>query len=243
MRAPAVRLFSNRVAAIRLAKRFSRVSAISLLRLALEDLFPGRIALVSSFGADSVVLLHMVSEIDSSVPVVFIDSGRHFPETLAYRDEICAHLKLSNVIVASPDPAALGAEDAEERLFASDPDRCCHIRKTLPLAKVLERFEAWITGRKAHQTLQRTELSMFESEGNRVKLNPLASWSAADVLYYIDRAGLPRHPLIDKGYASIGCQPCTSAVSPGEDLRAGRWRGCEKTECGIHLRIPVGSEA
>ncbi len=234
MSAHDVKLFGDAVAASRLEDRFARVKASSLLRLAIEDLFPHRIALVSSFGADSAVLLHMVAGVDKTTPVVFVDTGQLFPETLAYRDELCARLGLGDVVVAEPDPATLAAEDPESFLFASDADRCCAIRKVLPLAKALDGFEAWITGRKGFQSAARARVPLFEAEGERLKVNPLVGWSASDILTYIREAGLPPHPLVAKGYPSIGCLPCTSAVRPGEDSRAGRWRGRGKTECGIH---------
>jgi phosphoadenosine phosphosulfate reductase len=189
------------------------------------------------------VLLHMVAEIDKTTPVVFVDTGQLFPETLAYRDELCAKLGLSNVIVAKPDEALLANEDPEKFLFASDPDRCCDIRKVLPLATALEGYEAWITGRKSFQSLTRATLPLFEAEGERVKVNPLVGWSASDILDYIKRAGLPPHPLVAKGFPSIGCLPCTTPVRPGEESRAGRWRGRGKIECGIHLgAISAGSD-
>jgi len=234
MSAHDVKLFGDAVAASRLEDRFARVKASSLLRLAIEDLFPGRIALVSSFGADSAALLHMVAGVDRRTPVVFVDTGQHFPETLGYRDALCARLGLENVVVADPDPATLAAEDPEGFLFASDADRCCAIRKVLPLAKALDGFEAWITGRKGFQSATRARVPLFEAEGERLKVNPLVGWSASDILAYIREAGLPPHPLVAKGYPSIGCLPCTSPVRPGEDSRAGRWRGHGKTECGIH---------
>jgi phosphoadenosine phosphosulfate reductase len=237
MSAHDVKLFGDAIAASRLEDRFARVKASSLLRLAIEDLYPGRIALVSSFGADSAALLHMASRIDPKTPVVFVDTGRHFPETLRYRRELCAALGLVNVIVAEPEPETLAAEDPEAFLFASDPDRCCEIRKVRPLAKALEGFDAWITGRKGFQSATRARVPLFEAEGERVKINPLIGWSATEILDYVRAAGLPPHPLVAKGYPSIGCLPCTSPARPGEDPRAGRWRGRGKTECGIHTAM------
>jgi phosphoadenosine phosphosulfate reductase len=234
MSAHDVKLFGDQIAASRLETRFARLKASSLLRLAIEDLYPGRIALVSSFGADAAALLHMVAQIDAATPVVFVDTGQHFPETLAYRETLCESLKLTNVIVATPKPEILTAEDPEKFLFASDPDRCCDIRKVRPLAEAIEGYDAWITGRKAFQSVTRSSLPLFEAEGERIKINPLAGWSASDVLKYIADAGLPRHPLVAKGFPSIGCLPCTSAVESGENGRAGRWRGRGKVECGIH---------
>ncbi len=235
MSAHDVKLFGDQIAASRLESRFARLKASSLMRLVIEDLYPGRVALVSSFGADAAALLHMASRIDRHVPVIFVDTGQHFPETLAYRDELCARLGLTNVIVAEPDAGTIAAEDPEKFLFAGDPDRCCEIRKVRPLAEAIAGYDAWITGRKGFQSAERATLPLFEAEGDRVKVNPLVGWSASDVLAYIAEAGLPRHPLVAKGFPSIGCLPCTSAVRPGEDERAGRWRGRGKTECGIHV--------
>jgi phosphoadenosine phosphosulfate reductase len=234
MSAHDVKLFGDQIAASRLETRFAQVKASSLLRLAIEELYPGRIALVSSFGADAAALLHMVSRIDAATPVVFVDTGQHFPETLAYRDELCEILKLTNVVVATPKADVLEAVDPEKFLFASDPDQCCDIRKVRPLAEALQGYDAWITGRKSFQSVTRAALPLFEAEGERIKVNPLVGWSASDVLKYIAEAGLPRHPLVAKGFPSIGCLPCTSVVRPGEDERAGRWRGRGKIECGIH---------
>ena len=176
----------------------------------------------------------MVAQINAATPVIFVDTGQHFPETLAYRDALCETLKLTNVIIATPEADVLAAEDPEKFLFASDPDRCCDIRKVRPLAEAMEGFDAWITGRKGFQSATRASLPLFEAEGERIKINPLVGWSASDVLKYIGDAGLPRHPLVAKGFPSIGCLPCTSPVRPGEDERAGRWRGRGKVECGIH---------
>jgi phosphoadenosine phosphosulfate reductase len=234
MSAHDVKLFGDQIAASRLETRFAQLKASSLLRLAIEDLYPGRIALVSSFGADAAALLHMVAQIDAATPVIFVDTGQHFPETLAYRGTLCEMLKLANVTVATPKSEIVAAEDPEKFLFASDPDRCCDIRKVRPLAEAIEGFDAWITGRKGFQSATRASLPLFEAEGERIKINPLVGWSAGDVLKYIEDAGLPRHPLVAKGFPSIGCLPCTGPVRPGEDERAGRWRGRAKIECGIH---------
>ena len=234
MSAHDIKLFGDAVAASRLETRFARVSATSLLRFAINDLYPGTIALVSSFGADSVVLLHMIAEIDPATPVVFVDTGQHFPETLAYRDQLIERLGLTNIVNTAPDAATLAREDPEKFLFASDPDRCCDIRKVAPLAEALNPYDAWITGRKGFQTAERARLPLFEAEGERVKLNPLVGWSAGDLIAYIKQHDLPPHPLVAKGFPSIGCLPCTSRVAPGEDPRAGRWRDRAKQECGIH---------
>ncbi len=227
-------LFGDSIAADHLAAKFIALEPQKLLRLAIEDLFRDKIALVSSFGADSSVLLHMISQIDTAVPVIFIDTLHLFPETLAYRDELISHLRLSNVITVRPEQEALSQADPETFLWSSDPDRCCDLRKVRPLSKALDGYEAWITGRKRYQAETRWALALFEADGDRVKINPLAAWTDNDVVRYLDDNKLPRHSLVARGYLSIGCIPCTSQVKPGEDPRAGRWRGRGKTECGIH---------
>ena len=216
-----VRLFGDQVAASRLAEQFSTVRATSLLRLAIEDLFPGKIALVSSFGADSAVLLHMVAQIDRSTPVVFIDTGQLFAETLAYRDTLVDLFGLTDVRAIGPDAQVLAAEDPEAFLWSNDPDRCCEIRKVAPLAGAIEGFDAWITGRKQFQASTRAALPLFEAEGERMKVNPLAGWTATDVLAYLKQQDLPPHPMVAKGFPSIGCMPCTKSRPPGRGL-AGR---------------------
>jgi phosphoadenosine phosphosulfate reductase len=236
-------LFGDSIAAGQLALKFKALEPQKLLRLAIEDLFPRQIALVSSFGADSAVLLHMVSEIDKATPVLFIDTLHLFPETLAYCDELVTQLKLTNVQTILPEAEGLAQADPEKFLWASDPDACCHLRKVVPLAKALEGYEAWITGRKRYQAETRSALPLFETENGRVKVNPLANWSNQEVIAYFDAYHLPRHSLVAKGYPSIGCIPCTSQVKPGEDPRAGRWRGRAKVECGIHIApLHAGSD-
>ena len=177
MSAHDVKLFGDQIAASRLETRFARLKASSLLRLAIEDLYPGRVALVSSFGADAAALLHMVAQIDKATPVIFVDTGQHFPETLAYRDDLVERLGLTNVVVAEPKAETLAQEDPEKFLFISDPDRCCEIRKVRPLAEAIEGYDAWITGRKGFQSELRATLPLFEAEGERIKINPLVGWS------------------------------------------------------------------
>lgn len=229
-------LFGDADTGARLAAKFTAMDTTRFLRLVIEDLFPGRIALVSSFGADSAVLLHMVAEIDKTTPVLFIDTQVLFAETLAYRDELVHRLDLRNVTGIGPRQDLLAREDPENFLWARDPDRCCHIRKVLPLAEALEGFDAWITGRKRFQAATRTNMALFEADGDRVKVNPLANWSMQDIEAYLEAHALPRHPLVAKNYLSIGCIPCTTPVKPGEDPRAGRWRDKGKVECGLHTQ-------
>lgn len=212
-----------------------RSSAPAFLREALARL--NRVAMVSSFGADSAVLLHMVAQIDRALPVLFIDTLALFPETLAYQKDLAAHLRLSNVQTITPDRAALFTRDADGLLHRADTESCCQLRKAEPLERALAGYDGWITGRKRHQAATRADLARAEVEPGtgRIRLNPLADWTTAQISAYLDAHDLPRHPLVARGYPSIGCQPCTSRVLSGEDPRAGRWRGTEKTECGIHF--------
>ena len=208
----------------------------ALLRDLLHRVFPGRIALVSSFGAESAVLLHLIAAVDRAAPVIFVDTGKLFPETLAYRDALCARLGLTSVRSVGPAPALLAAADPAGTLWQAEPDVCCWHRKVEPLDEALAGFGAWITGRKRFQGGLRGDLPVIEREPDgRVKVNPLATWSAAEIAAYQTAHGLPAHPLEARGYRSIGCAPCTRPAAVGEDQRAGRWAGRAKTECGIHL--------
>jgi phosphoadenosine phosphosulfate reductase len=198
--------------------------------------WPGRVAVVSSFGADSAVLLHLVARADRTLPVFFLDTGQHFPETLAHRDALVRRLGLRDVRSIAPTASALRAADPNGNLHARDAEACCALRKVAPLDQVLIGFTAWLTGRRRHQAGSRNALPAEEAlDGGQVRLNPLIDWSANDIAAYLAAHDLPRHPLVAEGYPSIGCAPCTSRVSPGEDPRAGRWRGQDKTECGIHF--------
>ena len=208
--------------------------APALLRSMIRRVFPGRIAVVSSFGAESAAVLALVAGIDPAVPVIFLDTAKHFPETLAYRDALVARLGLRDIRVVRPDPARVAAQDPRGDLWRRDPDRCCALRKALPLESALEGFDAWITGRKRFHGDVRAALPTVEAVDGRVKINPLANWSAAQIERFIGARDLPRHPLVDAGFASIGCAPCTAPIMAGEAARSGRWRDIEKTECGIH---------
>ncbi|MGA0532888.1 phosphoadenylyl-sulfate reductase [Hansschlegelia sp. KR7-227] len=228
--------------AAHLDRRFGRLDAVDILREAIRNLFRGRIALVSSFGADSAVLLHLVAQVDRATPVVLVDTGQLFDETLAYRDELTARLGLTDLRAAQPDAERLARFDPEKFLWQSNPELCCRLRKVEPLAQSLGDFPAWISGRKRFQAATREELPAFEADGARIKVNPLAAWSAEDVAAYRAEHDLPAHPLVKHGFLSIGCMPCTTRVKPGEDARAGRWRGLAKVECGIHTRNAMESE-
>jgi len=219
-----------------LNERYRHHSATAVLEHALKDADTGRVALVSSFGAESVVLLHMVSVIERRTPVLFIDTEMLFEETLTYQREISERLGLENLHVVQASKTNLALQDPDGRLHQRDTDACCELRKTVPLSHALAPFDAWITGRKRFQGQTRAGLEFFEDEDQlRIKINPLAHWTPNDVQDYMTNNRLPRHPLVARGYPSIGCAPCTSAVAEGEDARSGRWRGLEKEECGIHF--------
>ncbi len=216
--------------------RYRHHSATAVLERALSDPTVGRIAMVSSFGAESVALLHMVAVIDPATPVLFIDTQMLFPETLAYQAEVAERLGLRNLRRISARALDLTIEDRDGTLHQRDTDACCDLRKTRPLERALHGFDAWITGRKRYQSGTRAALDFFETDGaHRLKINPLAHWDPADVQDYMINNRLPRHPMVARGYPSIGCAPCTSPVAAGEDPRAGRWRGETKEECGIHI--------
>lgn len=218
-----------------LDRLFNGEPARHMLAYALKDLAPGRAAVVSSLGADSAVLLHLVASIAPATPVIFLETGKHFAETLSFRDRLVERLRLSDVRSVTPDPAALTARDPAGDLHAWNADACCDLRKRKPLAAALADFDVWVTGRRRHQVASRARLALFERADGRIKVNPLAAWAPDDVAAYLALHDLPAHPLVAQGYPSIGCAPCTDRIAPGEDARAGRWRGLDKTECGIHF--------
>ena len=231
------RLADQRARVAALNARYRHHGATQVLRGALRDPEAGRIAMVSSFGAESVALLHLVAMVDRATPVLFIDTRLLFEETLTYQAEVAERLGLKDVRVLKTSEAELARTDPYGALRFTDPDACCALRKTVPLEAALDGFDGWITGRKRYQSAGRASLDFFELEDatGRIKVNPLAHWRPEDVRAYMEENRLPRHPLIKEGYPSIGCWPCTSKVAPGEDARAGRWRGRDKDECGIHL--------
>ncbi|MCC3861198.1 phosphoadenylyl-sulfate reductase [Pseudemcibacter aquimaris] len=211
---------------------YKDTDSFTLLRdLALE--FPS-LTLVSSFGAESAVLLHLVSRVNINIPVVLIDTGKLFEETLQYKDILKHEFGLKNIKSFKPDTSMLNAKDPHGIAHESRPDLCCFIRKVEPLNRALKNTNIWISGRKKYQSASRSNIPLFELDDMRIKVNPLANWSRDDMAYYIEKYKLPEHPLLKDNFLSIGCMPCTTAVGKDEDPRAGRWRGQVKTECGIH---------
>ncbi|MBU1755980.1 MAG: phosphoadenylyl-sulfate reductase [Alphaproteobacteria bacterium] len=224
--------------AIRLNRMFRGSDTQEMLRAVMADDLVGDLATVSSFGAESAVLLHLLSQIDPGIPVLFLETGKHFPETLAYRDALVERLGLTNLVNLYPELDELGTKDANGLRWSFDPDGCCEIRKVRPLAKALAGYDATFTGRKAFQSSTRAQLPRFEIDASdpqgRLKINPLIDWDAQRIAAWFEEHDLPRHPLVERGYPSIGCSPCTRPVAEGDDPRAGRWAGWDKTECGIH---------
>ena len=207
----------------------------TVIKHALDDVQIGKMALVSSFGAESVVLLHMAAQVRRDVPVIFLDTEMLFDETLQYQRDVADHLGLTDVRVVTPSRDALLVADVDGLLHQADTDACCDLRKVQPMEAALQGFDGWITGRKRYQNGQRAALPLFEKEGRRIKVNPLAGWGPKEVAAYMEAHELPRHPMVAQGFPSIGCWPCTTRVSAHEDPRAGRWRDTQKTECGIHF--------
>lgn len=205
-----------------------------IVAAALQAVGRENLALVSSFGTESAALLKVAADVDRAIPVVFLDTGWLFEETLVYRDTLIAALGLTDVRSIRPLDEALSREDPDRELWFSDPDACCRIRKVEPLTRALQPFAAWINGRKRFQGGARAEIPVVEQDGAKLKFNPFANVSREEMEAIYKMAQLPPHPLVASGYLSVGCMPCSSRAAPGEDARAGRWRGKAKTECGIH---------
>lgn len=218
-----------------LLKKYGHLDGRDLLEAMIKEVFPGRIALVSSFGSESAVLVDMVAQIDTATPILFLNTGKLFGETLRYRDTLQSRFGLTDIRTIKPDAEEVKAEDKNGLLWTRNLDACCDLRKTRPLDKALEGFDAWITGRKRFQTSTRASLPLIEESEGRIKVNPLANFSLEDLQRVANEKELPRHPLVADGYLSIGCMPCTKRVEAGQDYRSGRWAGTDKTECGIHV--------
>jgi phosphoadenosine phosphosulfate reductase len=221
-------------AADELDRALRDASSADIIATALRTVGRDRLALVSSFGTESAALLKVMADVDPAIPVIFLDTGWLFEETLAYRDTLIERLGLRDVRSIKPLQETLSREDPENDLWFSDPDACCRIRKVEPLARALQPFDAWINGRKRFQGGVRGAIAVVEDDGARLKFNPFANVSREEIEAIYRDANLPPHPLVGSGFLSVGCMPCTSRSNAGEDARAGRWRGRSKTECGIH---------
>lgn len=226
--------------AARLDAELRRAHPRTVLEAALET-FGDKLALVSSFGAESAVLLDVASKVDPGITVLFLDTGMLFGQTLDYRRQLVARLGLTDVRDLRPAYHDLAVGDPQAKLWQRDTDACCHIRKVLPLDRALKDFDAWVTGRKRFHGGDRLNLPVVEQSEGKVKFNPLANWNKQDLEAYAAEHDLPPHPLVAQGFPSIGCWPCTQPVDDGEDVRAGRWKGLDKSECGIHLARAPGA--
>jgi phosphoadenosine phosphosulfate reductase len=220
-----------------LQRRYAGSTAQSLIEAAVVHEFKGQSCVVSSFGSESVVLLHLLSQVDPTVPILFLNTGKLFGETLRYRDRLQDRLGLTDIRSLRPHPADEARLDPDGVLWSKNPDACCNFRKTLPLQRAIGGFSAELTGRKRFQTKARAGIAPVELNGGRFVFNPLADWSLQDLADHILKHDLPRHPLVADGFLSIGCMPCTDRVKPGDDYRSGRWSGQDKEECGIHENL------
>lgn len=225
--------------AAKLNHALADASPAEIVAAAKREVAPRRLATASSFGIESATLLKIISDVDPSIPVLFLDTDWLFPETLAYRDTLVQRLGLTDVRTLRPSAQAVKARDPARDLWSIDPDACCHMRKVEPLSEVLDDFDAWINGRKRYQGGERSAIPVVESEGTRLKFNPLARITPAEIVRMFQAWQLPRHPLAGQGFTSVGCRPCTRQTNPGESARAGRWHDQVKTECGIHNRMPL----
>ena len=221
--------------AAELDRALAKASPTEIIAAAVKAVGRDKLAVVSSFGTESAALLKLAADVDPAIPVVFLDTGWLFEETLAYRDTLIKLLGLSDVRTIHPLSDALAREDGDRDLWFSNPDQCCYIRKVEPLARALSSFDGWINGRKRFQGGDRASIPVVEADGARLKFNPLANATLDELKALYATTNLPPHPLVASGFTSIGCMPCTSRTLPGEDARAGRWRDRGKTECGIHV--------
>jgi phosphoadenosine phosphosulfate reductase len=220
--------------AVSLNRRYQGVGSEEFLRALIEDEFPGRVAIVSSFGTESALLLALAARVDRAIPIIFLDTGHHFPETLAYRDLVQRRLGLTGLRTVKAGDAALAGRDPDAALWRFDTDACCSLRKVEPLQAALGEFDALISGRKNSHGALRRFMPRVEAVDGLIKLDPIADWSPEQVEEAFEALDLPRHPLIAHGYRSVGCRPCTAPAGDAQDPRAGRWAGQAKTECGIH---------
>jgi phosphoadenosine phosphosulfate reductase len=225
-----------------LNERFEAAPPDEIVRWALEESGLDRMAIASAFQLEGTCLIHMATRIQPDVPILFLETGFHFAETLAFKERITELLGL-NVFDLIGDHTVDGqAEAFGPRLYERDPKRCCELNKVIPFARALRKFDGWMTSMRRDSAWTRrttpivSQTKLEDGGSTIVKINPVANWTRRDAFAYLKEHDLPSNPLYDLGFASIGCAPCTRMVFPGEDERAGRWAGLLKTECGIHVR-------
>ena len=191
----------------------------------------------SSFQTHSLPMLHIISRIDKTIPVCFINTGFHFPETIAFRDAVCEQFELNVIDVKSLVSRNQQLDESGQFYFASDPDRCCYLNKTQPMEPLLMQYDVWINGIRADQNANRRNMNTEQAAGHgAVRFHPMLHWTGKRIYEYINEFNLPKNPLEDKGYLSIGCEPCTRKIDLEND-RTGRWFGLNKTECGLHTDL------
>ena len=218
-----------------LNKKFEISSPEEIIKKSL-NLFEKKIIYISSFGTESAIILHMISEVDKNVPIALLNTNFLFDKTLDYKNKLINILKLNNFLEIFPDNSDLKDHDLKNDLWKSNVEKCCHIRKVKPLNKLLKKYDAWISGRKAYQGGERKEIKPFEYNDGKIVVNPLANYEQRQVSEYFKNNNLPLHPLIEEGYLSVGCTNCTFKASNINDPRSGRWINQTKTECGIHYK-------
>ncbi len=221
----------------RLAQEFESKSPQEIIGWAVETFWP-EVALSSSFQTQSMPLLHIAARIKRGLPVFFLDTGYHFWETLMFREQIASEWQINVIDLYRDTRWDVFARQHTRSLPAEDPNLCCYLHKVQPMQKALKDLKAWITGIRRDQTSVRAHAKILElQDDGLLKINPLLNWTKADVERYMEEYNLPSHPLLEKGYRSIGCAPCTIAIGVNEDERAGRWAGRGKTECGLHTEM------
>ncbi len=220
----------------KLNEQFERMQPAEIIRWAVDQFYP-KLAMTSSFGPESGVLLHLVSRVRPDVPVLFLETGYHFPETLEYKNALIKQFGLTRVRDLRADPARRQklVTDHAGVPYEKNPDLCCQVNKVEPLDAALNDYDAWMSGIRRNQTDFRKTVRILEYyEGDRYKISPLAVWTSRETWWYLKEHQIPQHPLYEKGYLSIGCWPCTRPIQAGDDERSGRWAGRAKKECGIH---------
>ena len=221
----------------RLSEEFETKTPQQIIKWAIDTFWP-QIAMSSSFQTQSVPLLHMVGQINRNLLIFFIDTGYHFWETAIFREQLASEWHLNVLDVYRETRWDIFARQRTRTLPVDDPNLCCYIHKVQPMQTALKDMLAWISGIRRDQTATRANAKILElQEDGLLKINPMLNWTKADVKRYSEEHNLPSHPLLEKGYRSVGCAPCTVAIGVNDDERAGRWQGRSKTECGLHTNM------